>query len=109
MTGQVEITSQNHGFCVDQDSLAAADCEITHLRLNDGTVAGFRHRTLPVMSVQYHPEASPGPHDAAYLFDCFCLMMRTGRPLASEAVQEIQATQRLAAGNDAAPGLATPA
>ncbi len=90
MTGQVEITSQNHGFCVETDSLAGIDCEITHIHLNDGTLAGFRHRSKPIFSVQYHPEASPGPHDAAYLFDCFVSMMRTRRPLAPEAVREAQ-------------------
>ena len=79
LTGQVEITSQNHGFCVDQKSLEDAGGEVTHVHLNDGTVAGFRHRELPIFSVQYHPEASPGPHDSAYLFDTFIRTMRTGR------------------------------
>lgn len=73
--GVVEITSQNHGFAVDEDSLANADIEITHLNLNDNTVEGLRHRTLPVFSVQYHPEASPGPHDADYLFGQFVALM----------------------------------
>ncbi|MBT8486532.1 MAG: glutamine-hydrolyzing carbamoyl-phosphate synthase small subunit [Phycisphaerae bacterium] len=81
LTGRVEITSQNHGFCVDADSLEAIDCEITHLHLNDGTVAGFRHRSRPIFSVQYHPEASPGPHDSSYLFDCFIEMMRSREPV----------------------------
>jgi carbamoyl-phosphate synthase small subunit len=75
-TGKVEITSQNHGFCVDPDSLPASDVEITHLNLNDHTNEGLRHRSLPLFSVQYHPEASPGPHDARYLFDDFMAMMR---------------------------------
>jgi len=70
-TGKVEITSQNHGFCVDPDSLAEADVEITHTNLNDGTVEGFRHRREPVFCVQYHPEAAPGPHDSHYLFQNF--------------------------------------
>ena len=73
---QVEITSQNHGFAITADSLAAADVEITHLNLNDRTVAGLRHKSLPLFSVQYHPEASPGPHDADYLFDRFVQTMR---------------------------------
>jgi carbamoyl-phosphate synthase small subunit len=74
-TKKVEITSQNHGFCVDPDSLPASDVEITHVNLNDHTNEGMRHRSLPLFSVQYHPEASPGPHDAAYLFDNFIAMM----------------------------------
>jgi len=77
-TKKVEITSQNHGFCVDPDSLPASDVEITHVNLNDHTNEGMRHRSLPLFSVQYHPEASPGPHDARYLFDDFILMMKAG-------------------------------
>lgn len=73
---QVEITSQNHGFAITGESLAAKDVEITHLNLNDRTVAGLEHRTLPLFSVQYHPEASPGPHDADYLFAKFVQAMR---------------------------------
>ncbi|MFM7191453.1 MAG: glutamine-hydrolyzing carbamoyl-phosphate synthase small subunit [Microcystaceae cyanobacterium] len=72
---QVEITSQNHGFAVTSESLQA-DVEITHLNLNDKTVAGLKHKTLPFFSVQYHPEASPGPHDADYLFASFVQLMR---------------------------------
>jgi carbamoyl-phosphate synthase small subunit len=78
LTQKVEITSQNHGFCVDPDSLPSSDVEITHVNLNDHTNEGMRHRSLPLFSVQYHPEASPGPHDARYLFDDFIAMMRTG-------------------------------
>ncbi len=74
-TGKVEITSQNHGFCVDPDSLSDADIEITHTNLNDGTVEGFRHRSEPVFCVQYHPEAAPGPHDSHYLFQNFAKAM----------------------------------
>jgi carbamoyl-phosphate synthase small subunit len=69
-TGKVAITSQNHGFAVDPDSLPS-NVEITHINLNDGTVEGMRHRELPIFSVQYHPEAAPGPHDAAYFFSQF--------------------------------------
>ncbi len=69
-TGRIEITSQNHGFCVDPDTLPA-DVTVTHVNLYDHTLEGFRHRRRPVFSVQYHPEASPGPHDADYLFGLF--------------------------------------
>jgi carbamoyl-phosphate synthase small subunit len=72
---QVEITSQNHGFAIDPDTLAS-DVQITHLNLNDRTVAGLKHKTLPLFSVQYHPEASPGPHDADYLFERFVQAMQ---------------------------------
>lgn len=71
LTEKIEITSQNHGFAIEPDSLALDRLEITHLNLNDRTVAGLKHKTLPIFSVQYHPEASPGPHDADYLFEQF--------------------------------------
>jgi carbamoyl-phosphate synthase small subunit len=76
-TGKVEITSQNHGFVVDPASLEAAGqkVEITHVNLNDRTVEGIRHLEIPAFSVQYHPEAAPGPHDAHYLFGGFVQMM----------------------------------
>ncbi len=70
-TGKVEITSQNHGFAVEADSLAGAGLELTHVNLNDGTVEGFAHLEHPAFAVQYHPEASPGPHDSRYLFGRF--------------------------------------
>jgi carbamoyl-phosphate synthase small subunit len=73
---QVEITAQNHGFAVDADSLNLNEIEVTHVNLNDNTVEGFQHRSLPAFSVQYHPEASPGPHDSYYLFKKFFKMMR---------------------------------
>ena len=76
LTGRVEITSQNHGFAVDPDSIKDKNVRITHINLNDNTLEGFRHLNLPVFAVQYHPEASPGPHDAAYLFSEFTQMMK---------------------------------
>jgi len=74
-TRQVEITAQNHGFAVDPDSLKASEVALTHMNLNDQTLEGLRHRSMPIFSVQYHPEASPGPHDSAYLFEKFVKMM----------------------------------
>jgi carbamoyl-phosphate synthase small subunit len=79
-TGHVEITAQNHGFVVDPDSLPASEVEITHVNLNDYTNEGMRHRSLPLFSVQYHPEASPGPHDSHYLFRRFIDLMNENRP-----------------------------
>jgi carbamoyl-phosphate synthase small subunit len=74
-SGRVEITAQNHGFSVDPDSLNQNDIEFTHINLNDQTLEGFRHRREPVMAVQYHPEAAPGPHDSFYLFGDFMKMI----------------------------------
>ncbi len=76
LSQQVEITSQNHGFAIGADTLPEANVEVTHLNLNDRTIAGLRHKSLPLFSVQYHPEASPGPHDADYLFEQFVRLMR---------------------------------
>ncbi len=78
-TGKVEITSQNHGFCVDPDSLRDSEVAITHVNLNDQTLEGFRHRSEPVFCVQYHPEAAPGPHDSHYLFGEFAAAMKERR------------------------------
>jgi carbamoyl-phosphate synthase small subunit len=80
LTQKVEITAQNHGFCVDPDSLPSSDVEITHVNLNDHTNEGMRHRSMPLFSVQYHPEASPGPHDARYLFNDFIALMNEVAP-----------------------------
>ena len=77
LTGQVEVTSQNHGFVVDPGTLNPDEVEITHINLHDQTLEGFRHRKLPAFAVQYHPEAAPGPHDAMYLFGDFITAMKT--------------------------------
>jgi carbamoyl-phosphate synthase small subunit len=76
-SGKVSITSQNHGYAVDPDSLPAA-VEVTHLNLNDQTVEGLEHREFPVFSVQYHPEAAPGPNDASYFFGQFSRLIERG-------------------------------
>jgi carbamoyl-phosphate synthase small subunit len=74
-TGKVEITAHNHNFAVDPDSINPSEVDLTHVDLNDNTLEGLRHRTMPLLSVQYHPEASPGPHDSHYLFRDFRKMM----------------------------------
>ncbi|MGI6093148.1 MAG: glutamine-hydrolyzing carbamoyl-phosphate synthase small subunit [Veillonellaceae bacterium] len=76
VTGRVHITSQNHGYAVSEDSLNTAEISITHRAVNDGTVEGMRHKVLPIFSVQYHPEAAPGPDDNVYLFEEFMTMMK---------------------------------
>jgi carbamoyl-phosphate synthase small subunit len=75
-TGRVAITTQNHGYAVDEASLAGTGFQVTHRNLHDGTVEGMRHRYLPIMSVQYHPEGRPGPQDSAGLFDRFLQVVR---------------------------------
>jgi len=89
-TGKVEITSQNHGFAVDETSLEASGAKVTHVNLNDMTVEGFTHGDQALFSVQYHPEAAPGPHDATYLFDCFRDMMETGQAPTAEQMHAAQ-------------------
>lgn len=90
-TRRVEITAQNHGFAVDTASLVKAGGVPTHENLNDQTLEGFGHKDLPLFSVQYHPEASPGPHDATYLFDCFTDMMKTQKAPTAEQMAAAQA------------------
>jgi carbamoyl-phosphate synthase small subunit len=97
-TGKVEITTQNHGFAVDIDSIPDGEMELTHVNLNDGTVEGMRHTRLPLFSVQYHPEASPGPHDSRYLFHRFVALMKRERgvqePLELPGVERSSVRQR---------------
>ncbi len=92
-TGKVEITTQNHGFAAEEKSLCATGATVTHINLNDKTVEGFTQGGEALFSVQYHPEASPGPHDATYLFDCFREMMETGSAPTCEQMHAAQ--QRL--------------
>jgi carbamoyl-phosphate synthase small subunit len=75
VNGEIEITSQNHGFAVDWETMDQSEVELTHINLNDKTVEGFEHKRHPAFCVQYHPEASPGPHDSDYLFSKFVRMM----------------------------------
>ena len=78
-TGKISITSQNHGFCVDIDSLNKKEVELTHVNLNDHTAEGLHHKKFPIFSVQFHPEASPGPRDAEYLFDKFINLIKNAK------------------------------
>ncbi|TVQ60036.1 MAG: carbamoyl-phosphate synthase small subunit [Phycisphaerales bacterium] len=93
LTDRVEITSQNHGFAVETASLAAVGGEPTHVNLNDGSLAGFRLKDRPVFAVQHHPEASPGPHDASYLFDAFVWAMRNRRSPDAAAMAALSAAE----------------
>ena len=79
ITGKIEITTQNHGFCIDFDSIQDKRVKLTHINLNDNTLEGIEHEEYPIFSVQYHPEGSPGPHDANYLFGKFTNIMRVAR------------------------------
>ena len=87
-TSKIEIASHNHGFAVDPNSLNQTDVELTHWNINDQTLAGLRHRKLPIFSVQYHPEAGPGPHDAAYLFHEFIADMKAFRDGVQQKAQK---------------------
>ncbi|MCK5153309.1 MAG: gamma-glutamyl-gamma-aminobutyrate hydrolase family protein, partial [Spirochaetales bacterium] len=78
-TSKIDISVQNHGFCVDIDSLNKDDIEITHINLNDQTLEGIRHKKLPIFSVQFHPESCPGPHDSQYLFKRFIDMIEENK------------------------------
>ena len=100
-TQKVEITSQNHGFAIDIDSLRDVGVEPTHINLNDQTLEGFRHPDLPIFAVQYHPEASPGPHDASYLFDCFIDMLETGQSPTAEQMDHAQRRRNAVDGDQA--------
>jgi len=89
-TGRVEITSQNHGFAIIRETIEKVGCKPTHINLNDRTLEGFTAPDRCMFAVQYHPEASPGPHDATYLFDCFTKMIETGRSPTAEDMAEAQ-------------------
>mgnify|MGYP000237485754 CR=1 FL=1 len=77
-TGRIYISAQNHGYAVDEKSLADKEIIVTHRAVNDGTIEGIRHKSLPIFSVQYHPEAAPGPDDNTYLFDEFMALLKGG-------------------------------
>ena len=84
-TGRIDFTSQNHGYAVDHKTIAGTDLIVTHTELNDGTVEGIKHRDHPVFSVQFHPDAAPGPHDAVHLFDQFMELIDAGKEQQSDA------------------------
>jgi len=94
-TGKISITSQNHGFCVDAGSLKMKDIQLTHLNLNDSTLEGLRHKKFPLSSVQFHPEASPGPHDSEYLFAEFVKVMQKHKKTASKKLYSQPKTHNL--------------
>jgi carbamoyl-phosphate synthase small subunit len=94
-TGTICITSQNHGFCVDIGSLKNKDIQLTHMNLNDSTLEGLRHKKLPLFSVQFHPEASPGPHDAKYLFGEFIKVMQQHKKTTSKKMCAQPKTRKL--------------
>ena len=87
-TGRVYVTAQNHGYAVDADGLPN-ELVVSHINLNDKTIEGLRHRDLPIMTIQYHSEASPGPHDSEYLFDRFVSMVRDGRSVEEADTQSV--------------------
>ncbi|UII57347.1 carbamoyl phosphate synthase small subunit [Cytobacillus spongiae] len=89
-TGKVAITSQNHGYTVEDDSIEGTQLEVTHIALNDGTIEGLKHKEVPAFTVQYHPEASPGPEDANYLFDRFLDMIEAEKSEGAELCQNVQ-------------------
>ncbi len=93
-SGRVYVTTQNHGYAVDEASLDVAEVVVTHRNLNDGTVEGLRHRRLPIVSVQYHPEGRPGPHDSGYLFDRWMAMIGSGASLAGTAAAPAPRAER---------------
>ncbi len=95
-TGLVEITTQNHGFAVDEEALDEAKVEVTHRNLNDGSIEGLRFKNFPGMSIQYHPEASPGPHDSNYLFEQFMVLVKEGSSAYAKASGDKQ-MKRIAA------------